>query len=87
MLSQRRHWRDVLGCGVVYSGRSLLTFRRDLLSQFSRYSRPPKVRLVRDQSMVGQRTIAFSLHVNEFWPPENVNISHYISLANAWIAK
>jgi hypothetical protein len=37
--------------------------------------------------MVGHRTIVFTPHTNEFWPPENVTITHYISLANAWKAK
>jgi hypothetical protein len=44
------------------------------------YGRPPKVQLVRDQSMVGHRTIVFILHANEFWPPEDVNITHYITI-------
>jgi hypothetical protein len=44
------------------------------------YRRPPIVRLVRDQSMVGHRTIAFILHANEFWAPENVNITHHITI-------
>jgi hypothetical protein len=41
-----------------------------------------KYRLVREQSMVGLRTIAFILHANKFWWPGNVNIS----LAHAWKA-
>jgi hypothetical protein len=30
--------------------------------------------------MVGHGTIAFILHANGFWPPENVNITHYITI-------